>query len=73
MNSGGHHVQLPLLKLGPVEQAAQELVQMSFEISKDGDSTAFLGNQCQHSVTLIISKFILIQMGPPVSLQNCIF
>ena len=50
----------PLPKQGLLQQAAQDLVQWVFNISREGDSTTSLGSLFQCSVTLRGKKFLLM-------------
>jgi len=49
-----------LLQQGHIQLVAQDCVQMGFEYSGDGNSTASLGNLCQCSVTLTMRKCFLM-------------
>lgn len=46
----------PLLKQDHVEQAVHDHIQMLQNISKDGDSTASMGNLCQCLVTFTFAQ-----------------
>jgi len=50
----------PLTKKGHLQQAAQDLVQVGLNISREGDSTTSLGKVFQCSVTLRGKKFFLM-------------
>jgi len=50
----------PLPKQGHPEQAAQDLIQVGLNISREGDTTAPLGSLFQGSVTLTVKKFFLL-------------
>lgn len=42
-----------------------------FNISRDGDSIAFLGNLCQCTVTLTVKKYFLMFRGNPLCFSLC--
>jgi len=50
----------PLVKQSHLQQAALDLVQVSLNISREGESTSSLGSLFQCSVTLRVKQFFLV-------------
>lgn len=68
--SWDHLVQL-LLKLGQLEQVAEDCVQSALNMSKTGDSTTSLGHLCQCLVTTRVKKCFLMELDGFLCVSVC--